>query len=188
MKFIICDTRQQEGKHDKKHSQIADCGVRMLTCCMPCGDYCSFDALSETAKRKAVDLSYQYGNNLNPRPKLRKEVSELLLNEMTVSVDTKKNLEELSRNLMNRSDHSRFWKEVRKANENGIKLIILCEHGGQIKSIPDVAKWHSKYSPVTGRTLMEEIYRVHIAYGVDFVFCDKRNTGKKIIELLDATV
>ena len=43
MKFIICDTRQQAGKHDKKHAQIAGCGVHIMTCCMPCGDYCSFD-------------------------------------------------------------------------------------------------------------------------------------------------
>ena len=188
MKFIICDTRQQEGKHDKKHGQIAECGVHMLTCCMPCGDYCSFDGLSETTKRKVIDLSYQYEKELDPRPRLRKEVSELLLNEIKVSVDTKQNLEELSKNLMNRPDHSRFWKEVRKAKEHGIRLIILCEHSGQIKSIPDVAKWHSKYSPVSGRALMDEIYRVHISYGVDFIFCDKRNTGKKIIELLGGAV
>lgn len=99
-------------------------------------------------------------------------------------IDRKQNLEELSRNLTNRSDHSRFWKEVRRAKENNIKMIVLCEHGGQIKDIKSVANWNSKYSPVSGRHLMEEIYRVHIAYGVDFLFCDKRSTGRKIIELL----
>lgn len=99
-------------------------------------------------------------------------------------VDRKQNLDELARNLMNRADHSRFWKEVRRARESGIKLIVLCEHGGQIKSISDVSQWKSKYSPVSGRALMEEIYRVHIAYGVDFIFCSKRSTGKRILELL----
>lgn len=99
-------------------------------------------------------------------------------------IDRKQNLEELSRNLTNRSDHSRFWKEVRRAKQNNIKMIILCEHGGQIKDIKSVANWNSKYSPVSGRHLMEEIYRVHIAYGVDFLFCDKRSIGRKIVELL----
>ena len=99
-------------------------------------------------------------------------------------IDRKQNLDELARNLTNRSDHARFWKEVRRAKEKNIKMIILCEHGGQIKDIKSVADWHSKYSPVSGRHLMEEIYRVHIAYGVDFLFCDKRSTGKRIIELL----
>jgi hypothetical protein len=27
---------------------------------------------------------------------------------------------------------------------------------------------------------------VHIAYGVEFLFCDKRSTAKKIIEILEA--
>lgn len=99
-------------------------------------------------------------------------------------IDRKQNLDELSRNLTNRSDHARFWKEVRRAKERKLKMIVLCEHGGQIKDIKSVANWNSKYSPVSGRHLMEEIYRVHIAYGVEFIFCDKRSTGRRIIELL----
>ncbi len=102
-------------------------------------------------------------------------------------IDRKQNLDEMARNLTNRNDHARFWKEVRRAKENKIKMIVLCEHGGQIKSIPDVANWHSKYSPVSGRKLMDEIYRVHIAYGVEFLFCDKRSTGRRIFELLGGT-
>lgn len=103
----------------------------------------------------------------------------------TISVDRKQNLSELSRNLTNKADHSRFWKEVRRAKEQGIKLYILCEHGGKIKSIQDVALWSDKYSGVNGRDLMNEIYRVHIAYGVEFLFCDKRCTARRIIEILN---
>ena len=102
-----------------------------------------------------------------------------------VSVDTKANLAELSKNLMNAKDHSRFWKEVRRAREQKIKLFVLCEHGGQIKSIEDVAKWTDKYSGVNGRTLMNEVYRVHISWGVNFLFCDKRSTARRIIEILE---
>ena len=102
----------------------------------------------------------------------------------SISIDRKKNLDELAKNLMNKKDHSRFWKEVRRAKENKTKLVILCEHGGKIKDIKSVAQWKSKYSPVNGRQLMEEIYKVHIAYGIDFLFCSKRSTGKRIIELL----
>lgn len=101
-----------------------------------------------------------------------------------VVVDRKQNLAELSTNLMNRKDHSRFWKEVRRAKDAGTKLIVLCEHGGKIRTIQDVALWSNPYSGVSGRALMDEIYRVHIAYGVEFLFCDKRSTGKRICELL----
>lgn len=34
---------------------------------------------------------------------------------------------------------------------------------------------------------MERIYKVHIAYGVDFLFCDKRCTGRRIVEILGGT-
>lgn len=102
-----------------------------------------------------------------------------------ISVDRKRNLQELSKNLMNAKDHSRFWKEVRRAREQKIKLFVLVEHGGQIKSIEDVAKWTDKYSGVSGRALMDEIYRVHISYGINFLFCDKRSTARQIIEILE---
>ena len=105
-----------------------------------------------------------------------------------ISVDRKRNLSELSRNLTNKADHSRFWKEVRRAREKGIKLYILCEHGGKIKSIQDVAQWHDKYSGVSGRHLMDEIYRVHISYSVEFIFCSKRQTAKKIFQILSQNI
>lgn len=101
-----------------------------------------------------------------------------------ISVDRKQNLAELSKNLMNKADHSRFWKEIRRAKEQNIKLFILCEHGGKIKQIQDVALWNDKYSGVSGRRLMNEIYRVHISYGVQFLFCSKRCTARRIIEIL----
>jgi ERCC4-type nuclease len=102
----------------------------------------------------------------------------------SITVDRKRNLAELSKNLMNAKDHSRFWKEVRRAREKKMRLFVLCEHGGKIKSIQDVANWEDKYSGVSGRRLMDEIYRVHIAYGVEFLFCSKRKTAKKILDIL----
>lgn len=103
--------------------------------------------------------------------------------KMDITIDRKRNLGELLTNLCSKDDN-RFWREVRRSKEQKIKMIVLCEHGGKIKSIRDVASWKSKYSKVTGRQLMEEIYKVHIAYGVEFLFCDKRSTGRRILELL----
>lgn len=112
------------------------------------------------------------------------DVGDYMVDGGKVSVDRKQNLSELATNLMNKTDRSRFWKEVRRARERGIKLIVLCEHGGKVKDIQSVAQWNSPYSPVSGKDLMREIYRVHIAYGVEFVFCSKRSTGRRIVELL----
>lgn len=102
---------------------------------------------------------------------------------MDITIDRKQNLDELLRNMCS-PDKSRFWREIRRSKSEGIKFIILCEHGGKYKSIKDVANFRSKYSSVSGRTLMEKMYSAHISYGVEFLFCDKRCTGKRIVELL----
>ncbi len=101
-----------------------------------------------------------------------------------IVIDRKQNLDEMATNLMNKKDHSRFWKEVRRAHLSKTKMIVLCEHSRNVKSIEDVANWHSKFSPVSGRALMDEIYRVHTAYGVEFMFCSKAETAGKILDLL----
>lgn len=113
------------------------------------------------------------------------DVGDITLDgDESICIDLKRNLEELSRNLMNRSDKSRFYKEIRRAKECGIKLYVLCEHGSSVKTITDVATWRSSYSGVSGRDLMERIYSAHIGYGVEFLFCDKRSTGRVVAEIL----
>lgn len=98
-------------------------------------------------------------------------------------IDRKKDIGEVCTNLAS-PDSSRFWREMREAHKRGIKMVILVEHGGKIRSLCDVAAWRSRYSSVSGRALMDKMYKVHIAYGVEWVFCDKRSTGKRIVEIL----
>lgn len=98
-------------------------------------------------------------------------------------IDRKRNLDECCSNLCT-DDSGRFWREVRLAKQRGIKMIVLVEHSKNINSIKDVEKWKSHYTKVTGKQLMEEMYRVHIAYGVEWFFCTKKDTGKRIMEIL----
>lgn len=100
-----------------------------------------------------------------------------------LTVDRKQDLNELCGNLFSH-DKSRFWREVRRAREEKKKLIFLCEHGGKIKTLRDVPEWKSRFSKITGRQLYSEMCRVSIAYGCEFLFCNKKETGKKILELL----
>lgn len=102
-----------------------------------------------------------------------------------IAVDRKQNLDEVARNLTNRSDSSRFWREVRRAYEQHIQLVVLVESGPAVLSIKDVPKWKSKFSPVSGRTVQNEMIRLEQAYKVRWCFCSKRSTAKRIIELLD---
>lgn len=103
----------------------------------------------------------------------------------TISIDKKKDLQELAGNLLNPNDKARFWREVRRARETGVKLVILCEHGGQIKAFSDVKKWKSRYGRVTGKSLSDAIFRLYMAYGVPVMYCDKRSTARRIMEILE---
>lgn len=111
------------------------------------------------------------------------DVGDYMIDGGATSVDTKRSIDELSTNMLNRSDHARFWREVRRAKDTGIKLIILIE-SNKYTDIPSLIDWKSKYSSVNGRSLIDAIYRAHISYGVEFIFCSKRATGRRIVELL----
>ena len=54
-------------------------------------------------------------------------------------IDRKKDLLELCGNVT--QQHERFQRELTKAQEAGIRLIILIEHGGDIQSLEDVYFW-----------------------------------------------
>lgn len=103
-----------------------------------------------------------------------------------VRVERKKSLGELAHNLLS-PDKSRFYREVRRAREQGIQLVILCEHGG-IKNLDDVKKWRNPYGKVTGKTLADAIFKLYIGYHIEVFFCDKRSTGRRICEILNGGV
>ena len=102
-------------------------------------------------------------------------------------IDRKQNLLEVAANLV--QQHDRFLNEIKRANAAGIKIIFLVEHGYGIKSIEDVAEWdnprckESKFA-ISGARLYKLIKVLCAHHNVDFLFCDKNETGKKIIELL----
>ena len=101
-----------------------------------------------------------------------------------IVIDRKKDLNELATNLCT-SDSNRFWREMRRSKQEGILLIVLVEHGGKIKEHKDVLGWRSKYSKITGQQLLNEMCNVEVAYGVKFMFTNKRKTASMIVELLN---
>lgn len=111
------------------------------------------------------------------------DVGDYMMDGGKITVDRKQNLDELAKNLTNKADHARFMREVRRAYAARITLIVLVEHRG-IKGTQDVLLWRSKHSPVTGAALVREMFRIRMAYGVKFLFCDKLSTGRMIMEIL----
>ena len=113
------------------------------------------------------------------------DVGDYMLDgDSKTSVDTKRSIDELASNLLNAKDHARFWREVKRAKESGVHLVILVETN-RYKAIPDLVGWKSEYSGVNGRSLVDAIYRCHISYGVDFLFAPKISTARRILEILN---
>jgi ERCC4-type nuclease len=103
-------------------------------------------------------------------------------------IDRKQNLSELCGNVC--QQHKRFRAELERANEYGIKLVVLCEHGKSITCLSDVMQWVNprlKKSPmaVSGERLYKILSAMSQKYSVDFLFCTKAETGQRIIELLE---
>ena len=97
-------------------------------------------------------------------------------------VDRKQSLQELAHNMLS-ADRSRFYREIRRAREQGIELTILCEHGG-VRDLKDVAQWKPRFGKASGRALADAIFRLEIGYGVPVLYCDPRSTGRRIVEIL----
>ena len=111
----------------------------------------------------------------------------LSLDNPRVVIDRKKDLLEVCSNVC--QQHERFQRELCRARDAGIHIIFLVEHGDDVKNINDVYNWKNprlKKSPkaTTGKSLCKTLKTISERYGVEFEFCDKDETGEKIIKLL----
>lgn len=194
---IIEDTRNKVGQHERKNRQLNELGYKVMRSKLPAGDYG-------------------------------------LLTDLSVVIDTKMDLQEIYNNLIGKG-HAAFKNNCLLCQQNGIKLIILCEHmyaneekqleemiekaekniqvykdSGHraapnkyyrvvremkynikypVRSLEDVQKWQNpriSESPkaVNGGGLYKTMQTMTRKYGVQWEFCDKLNTGRRIAELL----
>lgn len=157
---LIEDTRQQAGKHRNIDA------------------YC---------KRHGIELV---------RKKL--DVGDYMVEGTAIAIDTKADMQEVYSNLIH--DHDRFRRECMRAKENGIKLIVLVEEAG-ITTLEDVKNWKNprveqyewavahgykgaKAPPISSKRLYGIMRTMEENYGIQFQFCHKRSTGKRIMEIL----
>ena len=124
------------------------------------------------------------------------------LDNARLVIDRKKNLQELCTNVC--QQHERFRKELIRARDANISIIILCEHGAGIRDLSDVYFWQNPrcrrteikmvdgrprrvpVSPnaIDGDKLFKTLETISKRYNVRFEFCTKSETGKRIVELL----
>ena len=132
------------------------------------------------------------------------------MDNLTVVVDRKASLTEVEGNLV--QQHDRFRREAIRAQENGIKLVVLVEAGPNVKSLGDVARWenprrrrweeldraHSRGQklnfpisprpPVSGSHLAQIMHTMSEKYGLEWRFCCHQDAGKAILSILGVDV
>ena len=173
-----------------------------MTCKLPYGDYISATDLDDGLLLEIELLDFIYCKGESPPPARITAVSNALLKLSPISVDTKQDLQEVYCNVAN--SHVRFRNECELGGKN---LIVLTEQA-RIKSLDDVAKWQNprvsqwyrvynahkngqmlgikihKSPPMASPALAKAMQTMTDKYGISWQFCDKSETGKRIVEIL----
>ena len=123
------------------------------------------------------------------------------LDNPRLGIDRKKDLQEVIGDVT--QQHERFRTELIRAEEQGIRIVLLIEQSG-IHTLEDVYFWHNprldlteiriidgrpqlvqKFpKATTGESLYRCLFPIRQRYGVEYYFCSKHSTGKRIAELL----
>ena len=167
--LILCDSRQQEGKHKIKEKWFAEHGIEVRRTKLYCGDY-------------------------------------TLPTDQSICIDTKKDIQELVGDICGKQ-HERFRNECIRAQEAGIRLIILTENvGGKvgrgeiynptITKLEELHRWKNprlfifergrqKYPNATrGITLQRACMTIEKKYGTKFLFTTPQKSAEMIVRLL----
>ena len=151
-----------------------------------------FLLIDSREKPKAIKSIVKYFDSIG----LHHETSKLLIgdymdwNRPGIVVDRKQNIAELAKNCT--QDHERFRRELERAKKAGTTLVLLVEQNRykdrdnwiRVETIEDLMLWSSPHTTIVG----EKVYRVlrswMAKYPLQVQFCDKRQTGKRIIEII----
>ena len=148
------DTRQKEAKHSAKHGYFASLGIHCVRTKLYVGDYMFVGG--------------------------------------TRAVDTKRDIQELAADIDR--DHERFRRELVNAKEAGIALTVLVENADGVRDLDGLTAWvepaasfarrrHAKRR-IGGLRLAKACMTMSDRYGVSWAFCDPREAGAKVIEIL----
>lgn len=124
------------------------------------------------------------------------EVSKLLFGDYmeysnpTLVVDRKQNIAELAKNCTVEAE--RFKRELERAQRANSRLVILVEQNRYmdrdkwipINDISDLMLWSSPHTKIRGEAVFRILSAWCSKYNIEVRFCDKRRTGKEILEIL----
>lgn len=106
------------------------------------------------------------------------------IKDYSVLIDTKKDLVELAHNLCNSSEHARVVREIETARNLGCKEFYFIISENKIKTAEDIKNWKSKYTKVSGSTLLKVMATFSNHHNCKFIIVPKKEVAPKIITLL----
>mgnify|MGYP002533404038 CR=1 FL=1 len=242
MQLILEDSRQQEKKHEVKHEYFRKNGIHWNRTALYCGDYTlpadqrvcidtkkdiqeligdiQVKQMSKTAIKQAVfdiaeenhigfDLAEQIYHAICDDDAERfaeKEINDICFQngvpERAIS----------GFQMLYVKRHGFFHRGLKRAQNSGIRLIILVDNREGVEAIDDLFHWRNprldiwvnskevigtwkngrprykrvqKYpNAVTGERLSKACLTMQLKYGVEFQFCQPEDAGRIILELL----
>jgi len=149
-------------------------------------------------------IKYFNDNNINHESNKLVVGDYQSLDNPRIIVDRKQNIQEIWGNINTDSEHKRFRRELLRAMKLGIKLVILIEHGNDVACMEDVyffyqppmerTRWKTvdgkkiketyMQNAIEGKKLYKSFLTMRDRYNVDFEFCSKNDTGRRIVEIL----
>ena len=111
-------------------------------------------------------------------------------NRPHIVIDRKQNVLELAKNVT--TDRARFIAELERVKAAHAHLVILVEQNRYkdrdrwitIKEPADLMLWSSPHTKIRGERVFRSLSGLIHKYNISVVFCDKRTTGKKIMEII----
>lgn len=111
-------------------------------------------------------------------------------NRPSIVIDRKQNIAELAKNCT--WEHDRFRAELERAKAANARLIILVEQNRykdrdkwiHVESIEDIMLWSSPHTTIRGEKVFRVLHAWMSKYDIDVQFCDKRQTGRRILEII----
>lgn len=108
----------------------------------------------------------------------------------SIVIDRKQNIAELAKNCT--ADHERFRRELERVKKAGAELVLLVEQNRykdrtnwiHVKEIADLLLWSSPHTKVRGERVFRILSSWMYRYPLRVEFCDKRSTGRRIVEII----
>ena len=176
MPRIVEDSRQQRSKHEHIESWMNGHGVDFLP------------------RARALPFGDYIAENEDGTP------------YGNISIDTKKDVQELAANVGR--EHDRFVRECERARTAGYRLVVLVESADRYNDRSQLSKWVSdvcrrcrkcipstthgcaahRSKPMQGQTLVKILDAMERRHGVRFEFVGRRGCARRICEILGIEV